>query len=149
MDVTEALGIAMRLCILFEGMYLRPYLCPAGIPTIGVGSTMYLDGRRVKLTDPPITKEHAMHLLRYRILTEFMPGVLRLAGRIDDPRRLGAITDFVYNLGLTAFRNSTLLRRIKAGRWDLVPTELAKWILVGGKQSRGLQRRRSTEASYI
>ena len=68
MDVTEALALVMRLCLQFEGLYLRPYLCPAGVPTIGVGCTSYLDGRRVTLNDPPITREHALILLRQRIL---------------------------------------------------------------------------------
>jgi lysozyme len=59
MDVTEALAVVMAMCLHFEGLYLRPYLCPAGVPTIGVGSTRYLDGRAVSLADPPITREHA------------------------------------------------------------------------------------------
>lgn len=149
MDVTEALSTVMRLCLLFEGLYLRAYLCPAGVPTIGVGSTRYLDGRRVRLTDPPITREHAMVLLRHRLLTEFMPGVRQLCGAVDSPGRLAALTDFAYNLGLGALRASTLRRRVAAGRWDLVPAELRKWVLAGGRPMRGLVRRRDAEAALI
>jgi len=149
MDVTEDLAIVMRLCLAFEGLYLRPYLCPAGVPTIGVGSTRYLDGRRVRLTDPPITLEHALVLLRHRLLTEFMPGVRQLCGAVDSPGRLAALTDFAYNLGLGALRASTLRRRVAAGRWDLVPAELRKWVLAGGRPMRGLVRRRAAEAALI
>lgn len=149
MDVTQALALAMRLCLLFEGLYLRPYLCPAGVPTIGVGSTRYLDGRPVRLDDPPITREHAMVLLRYRLLGEFMPGVRALCGAVDDAGRLAALTDFAYNLGLGALRGSTLRRRILAGRWDLVPAELRKWVLAGGRRMRGLERRREAEIRLI
>jgi len=145
MDVTQALAIVMRLCILFEGVYLRPYLCPAGVPTIGVGSTRYLDGRRVQLSDPPITREHAMVLLRHKVLTEFMPGVRRLCGAVDEPGRLAALTDFAYNLGLGALKSSTLRRRILAGRWDDVPAELRKWVFAGGRRMNGLARRREAE----
>jgi lysozyme len=149
MDVTEALAIVMRLCLAFEGLYLRPYLCPAGVPTIGVGSTRYLDGRAVTLNDPPITREHAMVLLRHRVLTEFMPGVRRLCGAVDSAGRLAALTDFAYNLGLGALRASTLRRRVLAGRWDLVPAELSKWVLAGGRRMPGLVKRRSAEVALI
>jgi lysozyme len=149
MDVTQALAIVMRLCILFEGVYLRPYLCPAGVPTIGVGSTRYLDGRRVQLSDPPITREHAMVLLRHKVLTEFMPGVRRLCGAVDEPGRLAALTDFAYNLGLGALKSSTLRRRILAGRWDDVPAELRKWVFAGGRRMNGLARRREAEIALL
>jgi len=149
MDVTEALAIVMRLCLMFEGLYLHPYMCPAGVPTIGVGSTRYLDGRAVTLNDPPITREHAMVLLRHRVLTEFMPGVRKLCGAVDSSGRLAALTDFAYNLGLGALRASTLRRRVLAGRWDLVPSELSKWVMAGGRQLPGLVKRRKAEAALI
>lgn len=48
------LAIATALCKLFEGLHrlgsdgmVSPYICPAGVPTIGFGSTYYEDGRRV------------------------------------------------------------------------------------------------------
>ena len=46
-----------------EGLELKPYLCPAGVPTIGYGSTRYENGERIKLTDAPITEERANALL--------------------------------------------------------------------------------------
>lgn len=149
MDVTEALAIVMRLCMQFEGLYLRPYLCPAGVPTIGVGSTRYLDGRPVRLTDPPITREHALVLLRSRVLTEFMPAVLRLCGPLDTPGRLAALTDFSYNVGTGALKASTLRRRVLAGQWGRVPAELLKWVRGGGRVLPGLVRRRRKEADLI
>ena len=39
------LDIAVALCKHFEGLYLKPYICPAGVPTIGYGSTS-TNGRR-------------------------------------------------------------------------------------------------------
>ena len=54
--IDAAVQIASVLCRRFEGLFLRPYLCPAGVPTIGYGATYYRDGRRVKLSDPAITR---------------------------------------------------------------------------------------------
>ena len=149
MDVTEALALVMRLCMVAEGLFLRPYLCPAGVPTIGYGSTHYLDGRAVRLSDPAITREHALHLLRYKILTEYMPGVLRVCAAIDSPGRLAALTDFAYNLGLGRLRASTLARCVNAGRWDAVPAELRKWVLGGSRRLPGLVKRREAEIALI
>lgn len=149
MDVTEALALVIRLCLQFEGMYLRPYLCPSGVPTIGCGSTRYLDGRSVRLTDPPITREHALLLLRHRVLADYMPGVRKLCAGLDTPERLAAITDLAYNIGLGALKASTLRRRINAGRWADVPTELRKWVRGGGRVLPGLVKRRSAEAALL
>lgn len=137
--------IAALLARRFEGTYLRPYLCPAGIPTIGNGATYYEDGTRVTLLDPPITKERAELLLVWMIETVYMPAVLRLCPGITCPYRLAAIIDFAFNLGANNLKQSTLRRRINAGDWDAVPTELRKWVRGGGKVLRGLVLRREAE----
>ena len=57
------LTLAEELCRRFEGFRSKPYLCPAGVPTIGYGSTLYSDGRRVTLDDPPMDEPTARALL--------------------------------------------------------------------------------------
>ena len=148
-DLQRVLALLLALLERFEGLRLRPYLCPAGVPTIGLGSTRYLDGRRVQLTDPPITREHAFLLARQQLLRDYLPQVLALCGAIDAPGRLAAITDFSYNLGGGALKASTLRRRIMAGRWDLVPAELRKWVRGGGRVLPGLVARREAEAGMV
>jgi lysozyme len=49
-----------RLICMFEGFSAKPYLCSAKVPTIGYGSTYYLNGRRVTLLDKPITELEAL-----------------------------------------------------------------------------------------
>jgi lysozyme len=148
-DLQRTMALLLGLLEAFEGLRLRPYLCPAGVPTIGLGSTRYLDGRAVRLTDPPITREHAYLLAREQLLREYMPQVLALCGALDTPGRVAAIVDFAYNLGTGALRASTLRRRIMAGRWDQVPAELRKWVRGGGRVLPGLVRRREAEAALI
>lgn len=149
MDTARTLALAESLCILFEGVYLRPYLCPAGIPTIGVGSTRYEDGVAVTLADPPITRERAMQLLRWKLRNSFLPGTLALCPGIEDEAKLAAIVDFAYNLGTGNLRASTLRKRINAGQWDAVPAELRKWVNAGGKRLAGLVRRREAEIALL
>lgn len=145
----EAWMLLRPLLHRFEGLYLRPYLCPAGVPTIGLGSLRYLDGRRVTLRDKPITTEHAWMLARHQVMAEYMPQTLELCPGITTAAQLAAITDFAYNLGVGALRSSTLRKRINADRWGDVPAELAKWVRGGGRVLPGLVARRAAEAALL
>lgn len=147
--VALATRIACMIAMRFEGLFLAPYLCPAGVPTIGYGATYYEDGRRVTLRDPAITKDRAWGLLLWMVQTVYLPAVLRLCPRIDTPQRLAAIVDFAFNLGVGQLKISTLRRRINAERWDQVPFELRKWIIAGGKKLKGLILRREAEVAYV
>lgn len=147
----DALAIALALIRRFEGMYLEPYLCPAGIPTIGVGATYYEDGTRVQLTDAPITRERAEALLLWHVKTVYLPAVLKLCPAIihETPGRVAALIDWTFNLGAGNLRASNLRRRVNAAAWDLVPDELRKWNKAGGRVLRGLVIRRDAEAALI
>jgi lysozyme len=149
MNIGLAVEVAAALCRRFEGCCLSPYLCPAGIPTIGYGATYYEDGYPVTLHDYPITKEQAEKLLLWMVTTQYLPAVIKLCPSIDNPNRLAAIIDFAYNLGSKQLSNSNLRRKINAGRWDDVPAELKKWVRGGGKVLNGLTLRREAEASLV
>lgn len=133
----------------FEGLYLTPYLCPAGIPTIGLGATYYEDGTRVTLHDPAITRERAMNLFDWMVRTQYLPAVFKLCPNIDDQKRLVAIIDFTYNLGTGKLKVSTLRKRVNAEDWARVPTELRKWNKGGGRVLKGLTLRREAECALI
>lgn len=141
--------IAAILARKFEGLRLKPYLCPAAVPTIGYGATYYEDGTHVTLQDPPITKERAELLLIMMIREVYLPSVRRLTPGIENPYRLAAIIDFCFNLGANNLKNSTLRRRINADEWDLVPAELRKWVRGGGKVLKGLVLRREAEIALV
>lgn len=146
----KAVEIAAELCRHFEGFSNRPYRCPAGFWTIGYGATYTLDGKAITEASSPITKDIANDLLladlrRFLSQTLAMSPVLATAS----PGRVGAILDFVYNLGPGRYRASTLKRRVDAGRWEDVPTELRKWVMGGGKVLPGLVKRREAEASLV
>jgi len=147
--IEQALPVALALMRRFEGFYPRPYMCPAGVPTIGYGSTYYEDGRRVTLTDAPITHERAETLLLWVVAHVYLPQVIKLCPGIDGPDRLAALIDFAYNLGGNALKNSTLRRKINAGEWDAVPDQLRRWDKAGGRVLRGLTIRRNAEAGLI
>lgn len=154
--MNEALEVAASLCRRFEGLHLKPYLCPAGVPTIGWGTTVYPNGKPVRLTDPPISKEYADELL-YSDLARFHSDVLALCpGLAGSPGpRVGAIIDFTYNLGSGRLKASTLRRRINARDWDGARSEIVKWNKGRDPKTgrltilRGLVLRRQAEANLI
>jgi lysozyme len=126
-----------------------PYLCPAGVPTIGYGFTHYADGTFVTLGDPPMTRAAAQSLLEFMVRTKYMRETIRLCPNIDTPERLGAITDFAFNLGSGNLRASSLRKKILANDWEAVPAELRKWVKGGGRILKGLVLRREAEIAYI
>lgn len=148
--VNDAINVAAGLCKQFEGFRSKPYLCPAGVPTIGYGSTFYKDGSPVKLSDPEITEAKSTELL-LNTLSSFYKQMVALCPEItkESPNRQGAILDFTYNLGAGNLQSSTLRKRINAGEWNQVPTELRKWVKGGGKVLPGLVKRREAECNLI
>jgi lysozyme len=140
-----AIQAATALMRKFEGLHLRPYLDPIGIPTIGYGATYYRSGRRVKLSDPPITNDEAEQLLIWMVETVYMPGVIKLCPGVTDPLHLAALIDFAFNLGLGNLRSSTLRKRVNARQWSDVPAQFRRWVRAAGQVLRGLVRRREAE----
>lgn len=140
--MTDVPANAVDLAQAFEGFSATPYVCPAGHWTIGYGHLCAKD-------HPPITHEQGVEYLRQDMIIA-LSGALRycpwLAGKEDV---LGAITDFVFNLGAGRLRASTLRKRINEGDWWAARKELARWVYGGGRILRGLVLRRAAEANYL
>jgi lysozyme len=148
--VDEAVNVAAALCRPFEGLRLKPYICPAGYPTIGYGTVFKPDGTRVTMEHPPITKETAEAWLMHELRHNYLAGVLKASpSLLARPKVLGAMADFAYNLGVARYRASTLRRRVDTQDWAEAKVELAKWVYGGGKVLPGLVRRRQAEAVYL
>jgi lysozyme len=148
---SEAIEIATQLCIIFEGVYLRPYMCPAGKATIGVGATFYENGVAVSMSDPAITNSRAKELLQFQLRRVFLPGVLRLCPEMasESPRRIAAILDFAFNTGLGRLQTSTLRRKLRALDWEGAKEQLALWVRGGGRVLPGLVKRRAAESALL
>jgi lysozyme len=144
------LEIAAELCRRFEGFKAKPYLCPAGIPTIGYGSTYYGYGKKVTLNDPLIEQKDANALLMSELQNTFLPGVLRNCPILaSDERKCNAIVDFCYNLGIGRLQTSTLKRKINAQDWTGAKEQLMLWSKGGGKILPGLLKRRQAEVMLL
>ena len=144
------LDIAAELCKKFEGFKSRPYLCPAGIPTIGYGTTFYPTGQRVKLTDSPIDELTASAFLQHGLRSIYAPAVLRLCpGLLSDESKFNAIVDFAYNFGPGKLQTSTLRRRLNQQDWEGAQEQLLRWVRGDGRILPGLVRRRQAESDLL
>jgi lysozyme len=128
----------------FEGFSAAPYLCPAGVWTIGYGSTRYPDHSRVQPTDKPVTESEAVAILA-ATLTDYETGVLNLVEVDMTQNQFDALVSFAYNLGLQNLKTSTLLRFMNNGQYAHVAEQFARWNKAAGKVLPGLVRRRAAE----
>lgn len=137
---------SLELLIELEGERLEAYLCPSGIPTISVGLTTYPTGEKVKLGDT-ITKEQSREYLK-QTLEQFEKQVVLLLDGLPLPRKsLDALIIFSFNVGITAFAKSSLLKRIKEDKNNLtaIEKEFKRWIFCKGVKLNGLEKRRQAE----
>lgn len=129
-----------------EGLRLEAYQCPAGIPTIGYGSTRYPDGKPVKMSDTVTTTEAEDLLLA--TVGQFEKGLRRLLKRELNDNQFSALVSLAFNIGLAALESSTLLRKVNANRWDrTIRAEFLRWVHAEGKVLPGLVTRRKAEAN--
>ena len=128
----------------FEGFRSSPYLCPAGVPTIGYGSTRYGNGSKVALSDPPITEPQARDILRETLLG-FQNEVDHLVQVDLTQGQYDALVDFAYNCGAANLQKSTLLAKVNANDMVGAASEFSKWCHCNGEVLEGLVRRREAE----
>lgn len=122
----------------FEGFFGHAYRCPAGVWTIGYGTT-----RGVKPGDY-CTQDEAEQWLADE-LNEKAEGVSRLVTVDLNQNQFDALCSFAYNVGTGALQKSTLLRKLNAGDYQEAADQFPLWTKGGGKTLPGLVRRRAAE----
>lgn len=137
---------AVDLIKKFEGYFSNAYLCPAGVPTIGYGSTMWSDGKKVVLGQK-ITLEGAEKLLMWE-LNNKESCLIKLN---LNQNQFDALMSFVYNVGCGNLMKSTLYKKALLNPNDpTIKDEFMKWnkARVRGVLTplKGLTRRRTEEA---
>ena len=133
----------------FEGLKLVDYWDK--LPAKPVATSCYGHTATAKVgTRRDVTECNA--LLRVDMTTIYGPAVLAAVKVPITQGQLDALTDFAYNLGVTKFRNSTLLAKLNAGDYAGASHEFDKWVYVAGKDCRiaankcgGIPKRRAWE----
>jgi len=128
-----------------EGLRLKPYLDTRGIPTIAMGNTYYLDGRKVTMQDGPLTKEEAKLLgnLTANNFASFINGLIK--SKLNQ-NQFNSLVSLAYNIGKTGFKNSTVLRKVNLDPNDkTIATAFMMWT----KNPELIGRRKSEVKQYF
>ena len=140
----------LDMIVAFEGIEEAAYKCPAGVWTIGVGHTGYVDGKRIA-EGMKITRDKAYDLLREdaKKVEEYL-AKQPFAQRLKQ-RQLDALVSFIFNVGISAFETSSMRRKLCTGADDAsVAEEFGRWVYgtVDGEKVvlKGLVYRREKEA---
>ena len=129
----------------FEGLKLKAYQDSVGIWTIGYGNITYLDGTKVKKGDE-ITREQA-DLMFKSTANKFALEVAKLINVCLTQNQFNALVSLAYNIGIGAFKGSTLLKKVNNNPNDKsIANEFLKWKYAGGKVIQGLLNRRIKES---
>jgi len=142
----EPLAILMAIEALkvLESFSSKVYKCPAGIKTIGYGHTI-----KKEEDFTSITEAKAEILLKKDLedlYTQMRPLINDDVYKRLRHEQISALLSFVYNIGISVFKKSTLLNKLNnSGNLLLVAEEFNKWIYIKGVKSLGLMRRRDAE----
>lgn len=124
-----------------------PYICAAGKPTIGYGRVIpRAEFNRLKKTG--ISPEEAYNNL-LADLSRFSRGLIPLVKVHLSQNQFDALVSLAYNIGLSNFRNSTLLRLLNKGDYAGASKQFERWNRGGGKVLGGLVRRRGRERAIF
>ena len=144
MEMTEE-GLA--LIRRFEGFRAAAYRCPAGSWTIGYGHTSEA-GAPVVRPGMRISEAEAREILA-RDVERFAADVRQALTQQLSNAQFSALVSFAYNVGTPAFRRSSVLKAVNAGRFDKVPAALKLWVKAKGRVLPGLERRRAAEVELF
>lgn len=122
----------------FEGCELEAYQCSANVWTIGYGHT-----EGVKEGDT-ITQEEAEDMLAkdLSIYETYVEDAIHVP---LEQQQFDALVSWTYNLGVGNLHSSTMRRVLNEGKYDRVPSEMARWNKANGEVLEGLERRRKAE----
>lgn len=126
-----------------EGCRLKAYKDEGGLLTIGYGHTSRAGVPMVN-ENSCITLEQAENIL-LSDLEQYEAAVNNNVKIYLNPAQFDALVLFCYNVGISAFCKSTLLRKINTQAFHDVPNEWLKWSHIKGNLSLGLLHRRSAE----
>jgi len=131
----------------FEGFRSEAYQDSVGIWTVGYGSTMWPDGKKVQ-PGQRMTIQEAEAVMTWELTRKGKEILSGLPTTIINQNQYDALVSFAYNLGVGALLKSTLFKKLKVNPNDpSIRTEFMRWVNAGGKRLTGLVRRREAETN--
>jgi lysozyme len=136
---------AIKLIKHHEGVRNRPYRCPAGLWTVGVGHLIG-DGKSLPESWNRIFTQEEIDAILKKDLIRFEKGLIKLLPNVKlKQNEFDSIISFCFNLGLGCFQRSTIRQALLRGDKEAAMQSLVKYCKAGGKILKGLQKRRLDE----
>ncbi|CQG98740.1 lysozyme [Yersinia mollaretii] len=130
-----------------EGERLTGYKDSRGIPTIGVGHTGVVDGKPVAV-GMVISKDKSSELLRSDLKWTEEAITTNVKAPLTQ-NQYDALCSLIFNIGPTAFANSTVLKRLSAGDYKGAADAFLMWKKAGNDPERLLPRRQRERALFL
>jgi len=146
-QITQVSPQGVDLICGFEGLELKAYDDGVGVCTIGYGTTIYPHGKAVQYGDT-CTIEQAKNYMQYD-LRRFEQAVTAAVNVPLNQNQFDALVSLSYNIGIGAFKNSTLLKLLNASDYHAASHQFDVWIKAGGKTVQGLVNRRAVEKTLF
>ena len=146
LGIPESMSVSNKgvdLICEFEGKRLVAYDDGVGVWTIGFGTIKYPNGVRVKKGDT-CTLEQAKEYMRHDLI-EFEYTVNSSVKVPLNQNQFDALVSLAYNIGSSAFKSSTLVKKLNTGDYQGAADQFNVWINAGGKRMQGLVNRRDKE----
>lgn len=122
----------------FEELRLTAYLDGGGVPTIGWGHTKGVTlGQTITIEKAEQFLSEDLHDAELAVWREVHYGLA--------PHQFDALVSLVFNIGVSAFRKSTLLKKLNASDIAGAANEFNRWVFDNGKKVKGLVTRRKKE----
>lgn len=123
-----------------KGFSSKSYICSAGKRTIGYGHVILPDDNIIE----PITEDQAEDILEKDVM--LAENAINKYVKIPlTQNQFDALVCFVFNVGRTNFKTSTLLKFINEQLWDKIPKQFMRWVYHDKTLIKGLENRRKIE----
>lgn len=150
---TKIIG-ALDKIMQFEGLRLKSYTCPSGKLTIGYGHTSgVVPGMQIDNKFAEKLFHVDFDICKYQLST--------LHSKLTQSPNVGlamALTDFVFNVGFTAYRNSKLyqvissidlMKPLTTSKAESIIIQLQLWVYSKNRRLQGLEKRRDFECELV
>lgn len=131
-----------------EGVRQKPYKCPAGLWTVGVGHLIG-DGKSLPDSWNRTFSLEEVYAILAKDVERFERGVSRYITVPLKQCEFDALVSFSFNLGLGVLQRSTVRSAINRGDKETAIESLLKYCKAGGKVLKGLENRRKDEAALF
>ncbi|MCL2344458.1 MAG: lysozyme [Desulfobulbus sp.] len=138
------MALAMAYLRRFEGLRLRPYVCPGGAMTIGYGHAIRPGEDFFRGGVDKAVAEAVLTVDVFRALW-----AVHRVGQSLSVNQAAALASLVFNIGESAWEQSTIRRKVAAGDFAGAANEFSRWVYAGGKRLDGLVKRRGVEAELF